>query len=295
MKPEREREMVDAIARAEEQDELEEPDRRYARPKPPRRAAGDVYTFRLPPERRDQLHEAAELRGTPPATLIREWIEARLDEANQQQATAAAVRGALPTDPTLSSGSYSLTAVLGSLADMDMFAEAALSALPKDELLHLAGLGSAVPRLAVALTEVRQRMESALQGLTESHDEMLKAISRSQVLSLSEIGGNLLRGEPLRLLADLSTTGKVPSPRLRKLMTGKPTRRHVVPNSRGGWDVRAPGSKRASSRADTQTEAIDRARTIVGKAGGGDVVVHGRDGKVRTTDTIRPDDDLERM
>lgn len=64
--------------------------------------------------------------------------------------------------------------------------------------------------------------------------------------------------------------------------------RHVVPNPAGGWDVQKPGAGRASTHHDTQAEAIGRAREIVGNAGGGEVVVHGRDGKIRDSDTVAP-------
>lgn len=68
-------------------------------------------------------------------------------------------------------------------------------------------------------------------------------------------------------------------------------RRHVVPNANGGWDVVAPGSKRASARTATQRQAQDRARDIVRNAGGGEVCIHGRDGKIRDSDTVRPGND----
>ncbi|MBE7325996.1 DUF2188 domain-containing protein [Nocardioides sp. Y6] len=68
-------------------------------------------------------------------------------------------------------------------------------------------------------------------------------------------------------------------------------RRHVVPNPNGGWDVKAPGAKRASAHTDTQKQAQDRAREIVSNAGGGEVRIHGRDGKVRDSDTIAPGND----
>lgn len=67
--------------------------------------------------------------------------------------------------------------------------------------------------------------------------------------------------------------------------------RHVVPNPDGGWDVRAPGAQRASSHHDTQAEATDRAREIVGNAGGGEVVIHGRDSRIRDSDTVAPGND----
>ena len=62
--------------------------------------------------------------------------------------------------------------------------------------------------------------------------------------------------------------------------------RHVVPDPDGGWDVRAPHSERASGHFDTQTDAYDRAREVVGNLGGGEVVIHGRDGQIRNSNTI---------
>lgn len=67
--------------------------------------------------------------------------------------------------------------------------------------------------------------------------------------------------------------------------------RHVVPNSDGGWDVVKPNASRASSHHDTQADAQDRAREIVHNAGGGEVVTHGRDGRIRDSDTIAPGND----
>lgn len=63
-------------------------------------------------------------------------------------------------------------------------------------------------------------------------------------------------------------------------------RRHVVPGSDGGWDVTKPAASRRSAHADTQAGAIDRAREIVTNAGGGEVVIHGRDGRIRDSDTV---------
>lgn len=67
--------------------------------------------------------------------------------------------------------------------------------------------------------------------------------------------------------------------------------RHVVPNPDGGWDVRAPGAQRSSGHLDTQADAISRAREIVHNAGGGEVVIHRRDGQIRDSDTIAPGND----
>jgi hypothetical protein len=68
-------------------------------------------------------------------------------------------------------------------------------------------------------------------------------------------------------------------------------KRHVVPNSAGGWDVKAPGSGRASSHHTTQSDAILRATEILRRAGGGETVIHGRDGRIRDSDTIPPGHD----
>jgi len=67
--------------------------------------------------------------------------------------------------------------------------------------------------------------------------------------------------------------------------------RHVVKNPAGGWDVKKPNADRASAHADTQAEAIERGRQIVHNAGGGELITHGRDGKIRDSDTVPPGND----
>ncbi len=67
--------------------------------------------------------------------------------------------------------------------------------------------------------------------------------------------------------------------------------RHVVPADKGGWDVAKPDGTRASAHAPTQKEAIDRARGIVHNAGGGEVVIHDRQGTIRDSDTVAPGND----
>lgn len=66
--------------------------------------------------------------------------------------------------------------------------------------------------------------------------------------------------------------------------------RHVVKRD-DGWAVLAPEGKRASAVTGTQKEAIDRAKTIVGNAGGGEVSIHGTDGRIRAADTVKPGND----
>jgi hypothetical protein len=74
-------------------------------------------------------------------------------------------------------------------------------------------------------------------------------------------------------------------------MAGKPNSRHVVPSHKGGWDIEKPGASRKSAHYDTQAEAVDRAREILHNAGGGELNVHGRDGRIREKDTIAPGND----
>ena len=66
------------------------------------------------------------------------------------------------------------------------------------------------------------------------------------------------------------------------------TRRHVVPNPEGGWDVRKPSAQRVSSHHNTQAEAEARAKEILTNLGGGEAVIHGRDGRIRDSDTVAP-------
>lgn len=66
----------------------------------------------------------------------------------------------------------------------------------------------------------------------------------------------------------------------------KDTDRHVVPNPSGGWDVVKPHTGRASAHTGRQAEGQDRAREIVGNLGGGEVVTHRPDGRIRDSDTV---------
>lgn len=70
-----------------------------------------------------------------------------------------------------------------------------------------------------------------------------------------------------------------------------PSNRHVVPNPDGGWDIKKPGSTRSSGHTDRQSDAIDRAKEIVGNQGGGEVRIHDRAGQIRDSDTVPPGND----
>jgi len=78
--------------------------------------------------------------------------------------------------------------------------------------------------------------------------------------------------------------------RVLRRKAGRPALRPVVPDPEG-WNVVAPGSERASGHFETQGQAIDRARAILHNSGGGEVVIHGTDGKIRDSDTVPPGHD----
>lgn len=58
---------------------------------------------------------------------------------------------------------------------------------------------------------------------------------------------------------------------------------HVVPHEHG-WAVRGAGSRRATSVHPTQREAIDTARQIA-RNQGTELMVHGRNGRIRERDS----------
>lgn len=71
---------------------------------------------------------------------------------------------------------------------------------------------------------------------------------------------------------------------------GNDNDRHVVKHD-DGWAVVKEDHQRPSAVTHTQAEAIDRAREIIHNAGGGELVVHGENGKIRAKDTIAPGND----
>ena len=62
---------------------------------------------------------------------------------------------------------------------------------------------------------------------------------------------------------------------------------HVVPRD-GGWGVRREGGQRDSSRHGTQKDAIDAARDTARRERG-EVRIHGRDGRIRDSDSYGND------
>ena len=59
----------------------------------------------------------------------------------------------------------------------------------------------------------------------------------------------------------------------------------------GKWVNKRVGASRAKDAHDTQAEAIDSARSTLRNQGGGELITKGRDGKIRSKDTIAPGND----
>lgn len=66
-------------------------------------------------------------------------------------------------------------------------------------------------------------------------------------------------------------------------------RMHVQPRQDGRWEVHHEGTSRARFVTDTQADAISRARSMARDAGNSQVVIHGRDGKIRDEQTYGHD------
>jgi hypothetical protein len=64
--------------------------------------------------------------------------------------------------------------------------------------------------------------------------------------------------------------------------------RYVQQRPDGAWELVKEDHRRASALGRTQAEMIGRGREVVRNAGGGELVIKGRDGLIRDKDTIAP-------
>jgi Uncharacterized protein conserved in bacteria (DUF2188) len=69
---------------------------------------------------------------------------------------------------------------------------------------------------------------------------------------------------------------------------GNDNDRYVQPRREGGWEVVRERHDRASVTTRTKQEALDRGRDIVRNAGGGELRIKDRHGKLIDSDTIKP-------
>lgn len=58
-----------------------------------------------------------------------------------------------------------------------------------------------------------------------------------------------------------------------------------------GWVNKRIDADRASSRHKTQKEAVEAAKEMLSNQGGGELIVKGQDGKIRSKDTVAPGND----
>jgi len=67
---------------------------------------------------------------------------------------------------------------------------------------------------------------------------------------------------------------------------------HVTKNRDiGQWSIKRAGAERVSDYVDTQREAELLAKQFAENSGGGEVRIHGLDGKIRDSDTVPPGND----
>jgi len=59
----------------------------------------------------------------------------------------------------------------------------------------------------------------------------------------------------------------------------------------GNWNIQKEGGKNSSGSAGTQKEAEKIAKGYAANSGGGEVRIHGLDGKIRDSDTVKSGND----
>lgn len=59
---------------------------------------------------------------------------------------------------------------------------------------------------------------------------------------------------------------------------------HVVSNKDGGWDIKKGGGQRSIKHFDKKADAVSHARRI-SKNQGSELVIHGRDGRIQSSDS----------
>ncbi len=63
---------------------------------------------------------------------------------------------------------------------------------------------------------------------------------------------------------------------------------HVTKNDDGSWNAKKAGADRVSGIYSTQRKAEKEAKRFSASSGGGEVRIHGLDGKIRDSDTVTP-------
>lgn len=66
---------------------------------------------------------------------------------------------------------------------------------------------------------------------------------------------------------------------------------HVTKRQDGKWQSKKAGAVKASGIFNTQKEAEIQSKKFLENKGGGEVRIHGLDGKIRDSDTVKPAND----
>lgn len=66
------------------------------------------------------------------------------------------------------------------------------------------------------------------------------------------------------------------------------TKYHVIARSKGNWGVLRNGASRVYRNFATKEAAINNARKLVVSSGGGELVIHTKDGRVSSRSDINP-------
>ncbi len=63
---------------------------------------------------------------------------------------------------------------------------------------------------------------------------------------------------------------------------------HVSGNRKDGYNILREQASRFSGHFDTKAEAESKAKNLSSNSGGGEVRIHGADGKIQDSDTVPP-------
>jgi hypothetical protein len=64
---------------------------------------------------------------------------------------------------------------------------------------------------------------------------------------------------------------------------------HIIAKSNGAWSVKRTGAERASGNYPTKAAAVTNAKRLVTKDGGGELIIHGKDGRVSSRSSFGND------
>lgn len=150
--------------------------------------------------------------------------------------------------------------------------------------------------LDLSIDDRRRASTSRLLAMAIDRGVLSKSLANRLQRSVS-VASKAIHGEPVHaaeaseslvsLRAAIEELGASLSP-----VETKGRRKFEVVPASDGWKVIAPiGSAGIRLRSyPTQTEAASRAREFAYKSGGGEVVIHGRDGRIRNVDTVASSD-----